>query len=212
MEKYAKLLEMIGYHRLVTGGDRLQLKPVTTSSKLQKTSLHQFRAVAVAVMSILGNKELVRLSVALFGGKKPDWTRPENTNIDNTLGLDPTCASSSGCVFSLIADWPRLGWSSMNAKTISQSCKVRLLCLHQPEALWRLQHEAGPWLICPYDTAYWCMEQAFCMVCRHIWEPWPSFFIAVGFYHPEKFRATHGQLLSGRPGQIWCSLYPSHNE
>ena len=36
MEKYAKLLEMIGYHRLVTGGDRLQLKPVATGSKLQK--------------------------------------------------------------------------------------------------------------------------------------------------------------------------------
>ena len=36
MEKYAKLPEMIGYHRLVTGGDWLQPKPVETSSKLQK--------------------------------------------------------------------------------------------------------------------------------------------------------------------------------
>ena len=31
-------------------------------------------------MSILGNKKLVRLSVALFGGKKPDRTGPENTS------------------------------------------------------------------------------------------------------------------------------------
>ena len=31
-------------------------------------------------MSILGNKKQVRLSVALFGGKKPDWTGPENTS------------------------------------------------------------------------------------------------------------------------------------
>jgi hypothetical protein len=31
MEKYVKLLEIIGYHRLVTGGDQLQLKPVATS-------------------------------------------------------------------------------------------------------------------------------------------------------------------------------------
>ena len=30
-------------------------------------------------MSISGNKKLVRLLVALFGGKKPDWTGPENT-------------------------------------------------------------------------------------------------------------------------------------
>ena len=81
MAKYAKLLEMIGYHWLVTGGDRLQLKPVATGSKLQKkTSLHQFRAVAVAVMSTLGNKKLVRLLVALFGGKKSDRTGPENTS------------------------------------------------------------------------------------------------------------------------------------
>ena len=36
MEKYAKLLEMIGYHWSVTGGDWLQLRPVATSSKLQK--------------------------------------------------------------------------------------------------------------------------------------------------------------------------------
>ena len=67
MEKYAKLLGMIGYHWLVTGCDQLQMKPVATS-------LHQFIAVAVAVMSILGNEKPVRLSVALFGGKKPDQT------------------------------------------------------------------------------------------------------------------------------------------
>ena len=65
MEKYAKLLEMIGYHRFVTGGDWLQLKLV---QNCKKTSLHQFRAVAVAVavMSILGNNKPVRLLVALF--------------------------------------------------------------------------------------------------------------------------------------------------
>ena len=70
MEKYAKLLEMIGYHQL-------QLV-----KNCKKTGLHQFRAVAVAVMSILGNKKLVRSSVALFGGKKPDWTGPENTTLN----------------------------------------------------------------------------------------------------------------------------------
>ena len=36
MEENAELLEMIGHHRLVTGGDRLQLRPVATGSKLQK--------------------------------------------------------------------------------------------------------------------------------------------------------------------------------
>jgi len=52
------------------------LQPV---ENCKETGLHQFKAVAVAVMSILGNKKPVRLSVALFGGKKPDQTGPENT-------------------------------------------------------------------------------------------------------------------------------------
>jgi hypothetical protein len=69
---HGKICKITGNDRLspVTGGDWLQ--PV---ENCKTTGLHQFKAVAVAVMSILGNKKLVRLSVALFGGK----TRQDQT-------------------------------------------------------------------------------------------------------------------------------------